>query len=72
MHPSTAQLLRWFDCAHLPEFLQVVVMPFADLANAIASSCDGPEATAGLRKLLEAKDCIVRATIATREVNARG
>jgi hypothetical protein len=28
---------------------------------------DGPEKSAGMRKLLEAKDCFVRANIVTKE-----
>jgi hypothetical protein len=38
-------------------------MPFHDLAWDNARKFDGPELTAGLRKLLEAKDCIVRAAL---------
>lgn len=33
------------------------------MAWAYAEEFDGPELTAGLRKLLEAKDCLVRAAI---------
>lgn len=63
-HPATAQLLGWFDYAHLPEHLQTVSKPFGDLANELVDKLpDGPELSAGLRKLLEAKDCIVRAAV---------
>lgn len=61
MHPSTEQLLKFFAYEHLPKHLQKVSKPFHDLAQEIAQKYEGPEATAGLRKLLEAKDCIVRA-----------
>lgn len=63
-HPSTVQLLGWFDCKHLPEHLQAVSEPFGDLAHDLVEKLpDGPELSAGLRKLLEAKDCIVRAAV---------
>lgn len=57
-------LLQFFDFAHLPSHLQLVVEPFAVLARELASSLpDNPEKTTALRKLLEAKDCAVRAHI---------
>lgn len=60
-------LMRFFDYKHLPEHLQKVSKPFHDLARVICDAWisreidDISEATAGMRKLLEAKDCIVRA-----------
>lgn len=63
-HPATVQLLRWFEYDHLPERLQAVSKPVGDLAHAMVEVLpDGPELSAGLRKLLEAKDCFVRAGI---------
>ena len=63
-HPGTASLLRFFDHAHLPAELAAVSQPAGDLARQMADLLpDGPELTAGLRKLLEAKDCFVRATV---------
>ena len=63
-HPATLELLRWFDFDHLPPFLQAVAEPCQRLAfNLTDSLPDGPELTAGLRKLLEAKDCFVRQTL---------
>ena len=57
-------ILRYFDYAHLPESLQKVSKPIGDLAQQIdADVPDGPEKSAGLRKLLEAKDCLVRAAL---------
>ena len=61
-------ILQFFAYAHLPPHLQAVSKPFGDLANAIATG-DGalprnPERTAALRKLLEAKDAAVRASLA--------
>jgi hypothetical protein len=65
MHPATAAILRYFEYAHLPEHLQAVSKPIGDLANQMAETLpEGPEVTAGLRKMLEAKDCLVRAALA--------
>lgn len=61
MHPAVAAILRHFEYGHLPSELQEVSKPFCDLAQACAADLSGPELTAGLRKLLEAKDCMVRA-----------
>jgi hypothetical protein len=65
LHPATAQILRYFDHAHLPPHLQVVSAPFSELAHYVAETLqlDGPELTAGLRKMLEGKDCVVRAAL---------
>ena len=63
-HPGTTHLLRYFAYDHLPERLQLVSRPFAELAeHLVAALPDDPELTAGLRKLLEAKDCMVRAAL---------
>lgn len=60
-----APILRYFEYAHLPERLQAVSRPIGELAEQMdASLPDGPEKSAGLRKLLEAKDCLVRASLA--------
>lgn len=63
MHPSTEAILRYFEYSHLPHHLAEISEPFHDLAHDMANSLDGPELTAGLRKLLEAKDCCVRAAM---------
>lgn len=63
-HPSTTHLLQFFAFAHLPKHLQVVSAPCEDLAVVMVRRLpDGPELSAGLRKLLEAKDCFVRAAV---------
>lgn len=60
----TEMMLRHFTHAHLPAALQKVSRPFGELAEMIATSgTAGPETTTALRKLLEAKDCAVRAHI---------
>jgi len=53
--------LKYFDYRHLPERLQPTSKHFHDLALAMAASGynDDREVAAGLRKLLEAKDCFV-------------
>jgi hypothetical protein len=56
------RMLKYFAYGHLPSNLQTFSRPFGDLAQQL---CDmlpaSPERTVCLRKLLEAKDCAVRA-----------
>lgn len=57
-------ILKHFTYAHLPERLQAVSAPICDLAtDLVAHLPQCAERTAGLRKLLEAKDCFVRAAL---------
>jgi hypothetical protein len=63
VHPATEALLSYFAFEHLPPRLQDVSEPFALLARNVATSLEGPEVTVCLRKLLEAKDCAVRAAL---------
>lgn len=57
-------MLSLFEYEHLPEHLQLVSRPLAEIAHALAFELNsGPELTAGLRKLLEAKDCFVRQAV---------
>jgi hypothetical protein len=64
MHPATEALLRYFAWEHLPPKLQAVSRPIGELARQMAETLPpGPEVTTGLRKLLEAKDCLVRAAL---------
>ena len=63
--PTTT--IKFFTYAHLPEKLQAVSKPIGDLAQELEASLpDGPEKSAGMRKLLEAKDCFVRAALETK------
>lgn len=63
-HSGTLHLLKFFTSKHLPERLQGISIECASTAvNLVGSLPDGPELTAGLRKLLEAKDCFVRAAL---------
>ncbi len=72
------KLLQFFSYEHLPPHLQAVSKPFHDLAHAIVKGDNvpesgtvtiggplpsNPERTVALRKLLEAKDCAVRAVL---------
>lgn len=58
------RILRHFAWDHLPPHLADVSAPFGLLAWEMAQELPhGPEVSAGLRKLLEAKDCFVRAAL---------
>lgn len=58
------RMLKWFKFGHLPDHLQDVSRPFAELAAGLCSQViGGPERTVALRKLLEAKDAAVRAML---------
>lgn len=58
------QILRFFEWKHLPKNLQPISQQFQLTAIWMESNLpDGPEKTVGLRKLLEAKDCAVRAKL---------
>lgn len=57
-------ILRFFHYAHLPPKLQAVSEPFCKLAHHICLTLPrNAERTVALRKLLEAKDCAVRANL---------
>jgi hypothetical protein len=67
-HPATLAVLRYFEFDHLPEGrLQDVSSAFYGLAHDLVDDLglEGPEFTVCLRKLLEAKDCAVRAALPT-------
>lgn len=60
--PSTT--IKYFAFAHLPPKLQAVSKPLGELAEKLETLLpDGPEKSAGMRKLLEAKDCFVRCAL---------
>ena len=57
-------MLQFFSYEHLPPHLATVSGFFHGLAEQIVSDIPrNPERTVALRKLLEAKDCAVRAVI---------
>ena len=64
-HPGTQHFERLFAYSHLPEGpLRDTSAACSALACSMVNALpDGPELSAGLRKLLEAKDCFVRAAL---------
>lgn len=57
-------LIQFFIYDHLPSHLQEISKPFAELAEVLEKTLpSNPEKTTAFRKLLEAKDCAVRAAI---------
>ena len=60
-------ILKFFKYGHLPRYLQDISKPFSDLAHAVVDNAplgsEIFETDMALRKLLEAKDCAVRAQI---------
>jgi hypothetical protein len=57
-------ILRYFEWKHLPTHLQEVSAPVGALAETMACYLpQNAETSAGLRKLLEAKDAFVRAAL---------
>lgn len=62
--------IQFFEYAHLPPQLQKVSKPMSELAHQMEEMLpDGPEKSAGMRKLLEAKDCFVRAYIIPKDIS---
>jgi hypothetical protein len=71
-HPGVVSLLSFFVYNHLPEGFQAISRPFGELAEQLTAALERrtqhpAELTAGLRKLLEAKDCFVRAQLRAKE-----
>lgn len=61
---NTERLLQFFTYAHLPPHLADVSQPFCELANQLVENLPrNPERSVALRKLLESKDCAVRALL---------
>lgn len=57
-------ILKYFEYSHLPECLQLVSQGVCEIAKTMdAYLPDCAEKSEGLRKLLEAKDCFVRAKL---------
>ncbi len=57
-------IMRYFEFDHLPAQLREVSKPICELAQEMDLTLpNGPEKSAGMRKLLEAKDCFVRAAL---------
>jgi hypothetical protein len=57
-------IMQFFAYAHLPEHLQAISKPFCETAEWVDQNIpSNPEKSTALRKLLEAKDCAVRAVL---------
>lgn len=66
-HPSVVHFEKLFKYDHLPPKLLATSKAFHDLAvGMLLTQEDSPELAAGLRKLLEAKDCFVRNIVLTQ------
>jgi hypothetical protein len=67
-HPSVKHFEPLFEFSHLSEgLLRDTSRVFAQMARTMLTLVeDGPEMSAGLRKLLEAKDCFVRQAVLDR------
>lgn len=64
--PSTT--IQFFEYKHLPEKLQKISKPLYELAHLMEDTLpDGAEKSAGMRKLLEAKDCFVRSELENKK-----
>ena len=57
-------IAQYFAYDHLPPNLQEISRPFAELAARVLKLPRNPERTVALRKLIESKDCAVRAALA--------
>jgi hypothetical protein len=58
------RMMQFFDYKHLPPHLAAVSQQFNNLATEIVNTLpQNAERTTALRKLLEAKDCAVRAVL---------
>lgn len=67
-NPATQHIAQYFTYEHLPVQLKGISAACAILAEHVIEEVpDSPELTAGLRKLLEAKDCFVRAALPPKE-----
>ena len=59
------EIVQFFGYTHLPQHLRVISEPCCQLATSMRAELPtNHELIAGMRKLLEAKDCFVRARLA--------
>lgn len=64
LHPTTEEVLKYFNYQHLPPHLQSISRACHDLMVEMVNTLPcNPQLTRGLHKLLEAKDCFVRANV---------
>ena len=63
--------LKYFEYKHLPAYLQRISVNFHEVAHYLDEHIpNGPENSAGLRTLLECKDCMVRASLKKADAKA--
>lgn len=61
---TESPIMKYFKYEHLPQKLQEISKPICLLAKHMESNLpSGAEKSAGLRKLMEAKDCFVRTLV---------
>lgn len=67
--PTRERLMQFFDYEHLPKEQQEISKPFGDLARTLHDRVypDNVERNMAIRKLLEAKDCAVRASLLNKD-----
>ena len=59
-----SSILKFFEFKHLPEHLQMFSIKFHDLAHDMDENIpDSIQKREGMQRLLEAKDCFVRANL---------
>lgn len=64
---SKSDILKYFTYDHLPDALKEVSKPLSEIANMLDELLPNcAEKSAGMRKLLEAKDCFVRARMESK------
>ena len=62
--PNIKPIMKYFEYSHLPPHLLSVSLACAHLAREMENNLPNcAEKSAGMRKLLEAKDCFVRARL---------
>lgn len=71
-HPATQHFAPLFSFEHIAEgkLREVSAECYEFAQRMIDALPDGPELSAGLRKLLEAKDCLVRAALLSLDYKA--
>jgi len=67
------EIMQFFDCEHLPPYLRGIADSCVSLAyRIIAELVPSEERSVALRKLLEAKDAAVRASLIHKKVTTKG
>jgi hypothetical protein len=69
-HPDTQNIMKWLDYRHLQGPMRVASQCCHELAEEMLINFpDGPELTAGLRLLSQAKDCFVHCAVEASEAS---